>query len=186
MDYRECLNDISIAKRALSESLLDVTVPSSNLICEVYCLTSFDQTFYLQVYDGEQYTLLFAKPFFHTHYGLSSCAVPFSTIVEAEIHPAYRGDIYCGMKLLPKNNVTICTLKKCLPTVTEVLPESMITIDGNTTLIINHRTNTPVTLYFRNEESFLSNSFSPEEEHFLHELYLHIESIIGNLIRSSR
>lgn len=186
MNYKDCLGDMSIAKQALSESLLDVTVPSSSLICEVYSLTSFDQTFYIQVYDGEQYTLLFAKPFFRTPHGLSSCAVPFATIVEAEKHPAYRGDIYCGMKLLPKYNGTICALIKCLPTVTEVLPESLITIDGNTTLIINHLAKDPVTLYFRNEESFLANSYSPEEEHFLHELYLHIESIIGNLIRSNR
>lgn len=186
MNYKDCLNDISIAKQALSESLLDVTVPSSNLICEVYCLTSFDQTFYLQVYDGEQYALLFAKPFFHTPHGISSCAVPFSTIVEAEKHPAYRGDIYCGIKLLPKNDNTIITLKRCLPTVTEVLPESMITIDGNTTLIINHLTKDPVTLYFRNEEPFQVNSYSPEAGHFLHELYLHIQSIIGNLIRRNR
>ena len=186
MNYKDCLSDISIAKQALSDSLLDVTVSCSNLICEVYCLTSFDQTFYLQGYDGEQYTLLFAKPFFHTHHGLSSCAVPFSTIVEAEKHPGYRGDIYCGMKLLPKNNETICTLKKCLPTVTEILPESMITIDGNTTLIINHLTKDPVTLYFRNEELFHANSYPPEEEHFLHDLHMHIESIIGNLIRSNR
>ena len=186
MYYKDCLSDISIAKQALSESLLDVTVPSSNLICEVYCLTSFDQTFYLQIYDGEQYTLLFTKPFLRTHHGLSSCSASFHSILKAEKLPAYRGDIYCGMKLLPKNNETICTLKKCLPTVTEVLPESMITIDGNTTLIINHLTKDPVTLYFRNEESFLTNSYSPEEEHFLHELYLHIEAIIGNLIRSNR
>lgn len=186
MNYTDCLSDISIARRALSESLLDVTTPSSKLICEIYCLTSFDQTFYLQVYDGEQYTLLFAKPFFHTPHGLSSCAVPFSTTVEAEKHPAYRGDIYCGMKLLPKSDEVITTLKKYLPTVTEVLPESRITLDGNTTLIINHLAKDPVTLYFRNEEPFQANSYSPDEEHFLHGLYLHIQSIIGNLIRSHR
>ena len=186
MDYKECLNDIAIAKRALSESLLDVTVPSSKLICELYCLTSFDQTFYLQIYDGDQYTILFAKPFFRTHHGLSSCSVPFSIITEAEKHPAYRGDIYCGMKLLPNSDETINTIKKCLPTVTEILPESRITIDGQTTLIINYLLEEPVVLYFRNEETFLMNSYSPEEVCFLHNIFLHVETIIGNLICPKR
>lgn len=186
MDYKECLYDISIAKNALSQSLLDVTVTSRNMICEVYCLTSFHQTFYLQVYDGDQYTLLFVKPFFHTPQGIISCSDPFSTIVEAEKHPAYRGDIYCGIKLLPKSNTIINTLKNCLPSFTEILPESKITIDGTTTLIINHKTTEPTTLYFRNEEIFQMNSYSPEEAHFLHDLFLHLEPIIGNLIRDSR
>lgn len=186
MNYTDCLSDISIARRALSESLLDVIVPSSCLVCEVYCLTSFDQTFYLQLYGGDQYTLLFAKPFLRTHHGLSSCSASFRSVVKAERLPAYRGDIYCGMKILPKNDETISMLQRCLPTDTEVLPESRITIDGNTTLIINHLAKDPVSLYFRNEESFQENSYSPDEEHFLHELYLHIQSIIGNLIRSHR
>ena len=64
MDYKECLYDISFAKNSLSHSLLDITVPSSNIICEIYCLAAFHQTFYLQLYDGDHYTLLFAKPFF--------------------------------------------------------------------------------------------------------------------------
>ena len=186
MIYKDCLNDISIAKQALSESLLDVTVPSNSLIFEVYCLTSFNQTFYLQVYDGEQYTLLFAKPLLRTHHGLSSSSASFRSVVKAENHPAYRGDIYCGMKLLPKNNETISTLIKCLPAITEVLPESTITIDGNTTLIINHISNEPATLYFRNEASFEINAYFEEDARFLHNLYLHIEDLIGNLIRSSR
>ena len=186
MDYKECLYDISIAKDALSQSLLDVTVSSSRIICEVYCLTSFQKTFYLQVYDGDQYTLLFVKPFFRTPQGLSSWSVPFSTIIEAEKHPAYCGDIYCGIKLLPKSNTIINTLKHCLPSITEILPESRITIDGTTTLIINHKTTEPTTLYFRNEETFQRNSYSPEEAHFLHDLFLQLEPIIGNLIRDSR
>jgi len=186
MDYKECLHDISIAKNALSQSLLDVTVPSSRIICELYCLTSFHQTFYLQIYDGDQYTLLFAKPFFRTPYGISSCAVPFSTIIDAEKHPAYRGDIYCGIKLLPKNNTIINTLKYCLPSVTEILPESRIAIDGTTTLIINHIPTEPTTLYFRNEETFQRNSYSPDGAHFLHDLFLHMEPIIGKLNYNNR
>lgn len=61
------LQDMAIARKAIADSLLDVTVSCKNLICEVYCLTSFsDQTFYVQVYDDKEYILLFAKPFLHT------------------------------------------------------------------------------------------------------------------------
>lgn len=157
------------------------------MICEVYCLTSFsDQTFYVQVYDDREYILLFAKPFLHTPHGISSVSVPFSTIVEAEKHQAFCGDIYCGLKRVPKSDATINMLKDCLPTTSEIVPEPGITIDGITTIVINHCSSKPLVLYFRNESAFDLNSYSPENVHFLLNLYAHIEKKIGNLTHSAK
>lgn len=187
MNYNRTLQDIAIARKAIADSQLDIVTVNQRLLCEVYCLTSFsNQTFFLQVYDGEQYILLFAKPYFHTPLGISSVSVPFSTIVESEKHIAYRGDIYCGIKHVSKKNVTINTLRACLPRVTEIMKEPGITIDGITTLVINHISNEPATLYFRNEAEFVINTYTSENVQFLHNLYEHIEAIIGNLRRSSR
>lgn len=156
-------------------------------MCEIYCLTSFfDQTFYLQIYEGDKYILLYAKPYLHTPYGISSVSESFSTIVEAERHIAYRGDIYFGYKYLSKDNVTINQLIACLPTKTEVIEECGITLDGITTLVISHIAEIPCILYFRNEVEFKMNDYSPENAHFLYNLYLHIEGIIGNLRESNR
>lgn len=187
MDYKRTLQDVAIARKAIADSQLDVVTSSQRLLCEVYCLTSFsNQTFFLQVYEGEQYILLFVKPYLHTPLGISSVSVPFSTIVESEKHIAYRGDIYCSIKHVSKKDVTINTLKACLPTANEIVKEPGITIDGITTLVINHIPNEPVTLYFRNEAEFTNNTYTSENAQFLHNLYAHIEAIIGNLRRSSR
>jgi len=182
MDYADMLRDIAIARRAIDESRLDMVASNKRLLCEVYCLTSFsDQTFYLQIYDGDKYILLYSKPYLHTPYGISSVSGSFSAISEADRHIAYRGDIYCGLKYLPKDDAIIDRLISCLPTETEVIAGSGIVLDGITTLVISHITETPNILYFRNEAKFKLNGYSPEDTRFLHDLYLHIEGIIGNL-----
>lgn len=87
---------------------------------------------------------------------------------------------------LSQKDMTINTLKACLPKATEIVKEPDITIDGITTLVINHISDEPVTLYFRNEAEFAINTYTSENAQFLHNLYAHIEAIMGNLRRSSR
>ena len=187
MEYERILEDMSIAKKAITDSLLDVAISQKSLLCELYCVTSFsDQSFYVQVYDGDQYVLLFAKPILHTPLGISSVSVPFSTIIEAEKHLAFRGDIYCGLKRISSENATINTLIRCLPTTSEFTSKSCIAIDGITTVLINHCLPEPAVLYYRNEESFNLNSYTIEDADFLHKLYAYVQEIIGNLIRDTR
>lgn len=181
MDYDNMLRDIAIARKVIADSYLEVVASNRQLLCEIYCLTSFDQTFYLQIYESDKYILLYAKPYLHTPCGISSVSEPFSTILKAERHAAYRGDFYCGLKYLSKDDAIIKQLIACLPIETEVISERGITLDGITTLVISHITEIPKFLYFRNEAMFKMNDYSLDDAHFLHNLYLQIEGIIGNL-----
>ena len=60
--YSDSMKDIKIAQEALQESLLTKTVLNGLLLCDVYVIPAHNhQAFYLQVYKGENYTLLFVK-----------------------------------------------------------------------------------------------------------------------------
>ena len=187
MDYVDMLRDISIARNLLDDSYLNVIVSDQKLICEILCIPSFpDQAFYLQIYDGDKYSLLYAKSYLQTPCGISSVSDSFSTIAEADRHVAYRGDVYCGLIHLPKEDEIVNRLIACLPAQTEVIPERGITLDGVTTLVISHISEISNALYFRNEAEFVINDYTSENVHFLHNLYLHIQGIIGNLLQTNR
>ncbi len=65
MTYDEIIKDIEIANKTLVDFKLDVVVSNLKLLCEVYCLTPFHwQSFYLKIYDGDEYILQYAKPYF--------------------------------------------------------------------------------------------------------------------------
>lgn len=186
MKYSDIREDMLLAEIALEKSLLDRAVYGRELMCEVYCLTSFHwQSFYLRVYDGEQYLLQFAKPFWVGPTGLKSVSVSFGETAKADSHPAFRGDVYCGMKLVPKDDITINMLLRCLPKNDEV-EEPFFMIDGVTTVIVNSReTHMPV-LCFRQGKPFLLKSFTEEEASFLEDMHIRIEELIGNLIVRKR
>ena len=82
---------------------------------------------------------------------------------------------------MSKDDPTIVNLLNCLPEIDEIHKSSKITLDGVSTVLINRTKSTPSILYFRNEENFHINKYTNEESTFLHNLFIHIEKLIGNL-----
>ena len=177
----EYTRDIEIAKNALKETLIDDVVKDRKLLCDVYCIPSHNhQAFYLQVYDGEEYALIFAKSCIWN--GVRGCVVmyPFEWTIKADAHPAARGNIYCGIKYVTRNDQTLQKLMKCLPTNDEYSSVGAY-IDGCTTLIRNYRlSNTPL-LEYKDAENIKHLSLTSEQISFMDDLYIHIENIIGNI-----
>lgn len=187
MDFQELIEDMMIAQSAIIEAKLDQITASRQLICEVYCLTPFRwQTFYLRVYDGPQYMLQYAKPYIADHHGAQTVSASFRDARKANAHIGHKGDIYCGLIPLSKDSEIVNTLIRCLPNKDELHRNSQTTLDGISTVIINQTESGPATLCFRNEEPFFLNRYTAEEAQFLHSLFLHIEGLIGNIIRQNR
>ena len=179
MTFESIKEDIAIAEKALKESKLYVAVSGYELLCEVYCLTSFHwQSFYLRIFDGDEYILQYAKPYIKNYYQDEIVSVPFKYALKAESHVACDGKIICGLKNVKKDNSTINTLLDCLP-VTEEIHDRLMT-DGTLTAVINRKTTPPIALCFKTGESFSENSYTKENTEFLHDLFLKIEEIIGN------
>ena len=182
MTYDEIIKDVEIANKTLIDLNLDVVVSNHKLLCEVYCLTPFHwQSFYLKIYDGDEYVLQYAKPYFKDFRGLESVSLTFQSVSEAENHPACRGKIFCGIKKLDKDNSVINMLLGCLPEENEIDERQGIFIDGIITLLVNHKLESPVALYYRDADKIILNSYTEEKKVFLDNLYEHIEEIIGNL-----
>lgn len=181
MTYEEAMQDISIAKKALADVKLDMTV-SDDLLCEVYCLTPFYwQTFYLRVYDGTEYTLQYVKPYIKNALGIESVSITFDTVLKAEVHSVCEGKFICGLKKFKKDNPIINSLIQCLPLVDEIHEPPMLAIDGITNIVINKALTPETTLFFRSEEKeFCNNKYPKESVEFLNNLFVHIEKLIGN------
>lgn len=183
MTYEEIKNDILIADTALTNSKLDIVVKELNLLCEVYCLTPFHwQSFYLRIFDGEQFTLQYVKPYIKDFRGLESISLSFNDVLQAESHVACEGKIVCGIKKVEKTNSTINRLLECLPFKEEIHSDRGIMIDGITTLIINRKNSQEIPLFYRTNEKILNNSYSEATAGFLYNLHEHLEKIIGNII----
>ena len=187
MNYYEahlekCLGDIAIAQEALAQSKLPGTV-SDPLLCDVYCIPSHNhQAFYLQIYGGEEYTLLYAKTLITDFYGNRIVMYPFRDAQKADRHAARRGDIYCGMKKLRLDDPTITTLMACLPKEDiDEHPKGWI-IDGVTTVIRDFRQGPPRILSYHTTEWLENVPYGEAEKQFLNDLFLHIEDIIGNIL----
>lgn len=177
----EYIRDIEIAKNALKETLIGDVVKDRKLLCDVYCIHSHNhQAFYLQVYDGEEYTLIFAKSCIWD--GVGGCVVmyPFEWTIKADAHPAVRGDIYCGIKYVTRSNQTLQNLMKCLPTNDEYSSVGAY-IDGCTTLIRNYQLSNMPLLEYKDAENINHLSLTNEQISFMDDLYIHIENIIGNI-----
>ena len=179
MTFESIKEDIAIAEKALKDSKLDVAVKGLELLCEVYCLPPFHwQSFYLRIFDGDEYILQYAKPYIKNYFDLESVSVSFEETVKANSHIACDGKIICGLKKIEKDNLTVKTLLECLPVTEEIHDHLMI--DGILTAIINRKTTPPIALCFKTGESFSENSYTKENTEFLHDLFLKIEEIIGN------
>ena len=185
MDYKYCFDDILIAQQAINDSLLLYAVVDDELLCDIYCIPSHNhQAFYVQVYRGDKFTLLFAKTHIVDHLGLDCVMYTFEDALKADKHIAYRGDIYCGMKQIPLSDKTMSLLLQSLPIHNELISGGII-IDGVTTLIRNHQHEPPIVLGYRDAAAITANPLSDEQKDFLDDLYLHIEQIIGNLLVSA-
>lgn len=180
--YEKCLADIAIAQSAMKKSLIPQTVADRPLLCDVYCNPSIHyQTFYLQVYGGSEYTLLYAKTFIADYLGLKTVAPTFQETVKADNHPAYVGDIYCGITHLPLNDETISQLIRCLPTQEEICPHKINVLDGTRIMIRNCQFHPPIPLLYYDYSEIIKNTITPEQRDFLDHLNFHIEKILGNL-----
>ena len=183
MDITRYDADIAIAQLALKKSLLDTVVSNRQLLCEVYCIPSHqDQAFYVQIYDGDEYTLLYAKPYISDYTGLDIVMYEFGEAILADMHPARIGAIYCGIKHIPKDNKYISMLTDCLPLYNEFARPDGFIVDGVFTLIRNDRLSPPAVLAYKTPDSISVNQYSIGKKVFLENLHLHIESIIGNLL----
>lgn len=183
--YEECIDDIVIAQVALEESLLTTTVQNRPLLCDVYCIPSHNhQAFYLQVYGGDEYTLLYAKTLISDFRGSDIVMYTFADAIKADKHIAFKGDIYCGLKNLSLSDATINQLLMCLPSVEENCLEEGIVIDGVRTVIGNQQHRPPVMLGFHDSCQITLNKLTQEQIDFMDDLYLYIERIIGNLLDS--
>ena len=181
--YEKCLADIAIAQSALKKSLLMRTVADRPLLCDLYCNPAVHyQTFYLQVYGGSEYTLLYAKTFIADHLGLKTVAPTFQETVNADNHPAFVGDIYCGIKHLPINNETISHLIRCLPTQKEICQHKDYSLDGSLTTIRNCLHQSPIPLTYYDSSDITKNIITDEQKDFIDHLDFHIEKILGNLM----
>ena len=60
-----------------------------------------------------------------------------------------------------------------------------IIIDGIRTVIINNTIDPPTVLGYHNADQIMKNTLTPQQKDFLDDLYMHIEGIIGNLLRSN-
>ena len=115
MQYRDIREDMALAEMAMDELKMNRMAENMRLLCEVYCLPPFKwQAFYARIYDGENYTVHYAKPYIADFRGLTSISATFAHTLEADSHPAYVGRICCGIKHISKDNATIQTLLKCL------------------------------------------------------------------------
>ena len=176
------IKDIEIAKNALKETLISDIVKDKKLLCDVYCIPSHNhQAFYLQVYDREEYALIFAKSCIWN--GISGCTVmyPFERTINADAHPAIKGDIYCGIKYVSRNNETIENLLECLPVNNECASVDGIVIDGCTTLIRNYQLSDTPLLVYEDAENIKNLSLTDNQISFMNDLCIHIEKIIGNI-----
>ena len=185
MDIEACKNDIALAQTALHQSKLFAAVQNRPLIGDVYCLPSHQhQSFYLQIFGGEDFLLLYAKPFISTFWGQHIVMYSFTASMQADQHPARKGVICCGIKHLPVGSSYITTLLGCLPLQDEYAASDKFIIDGNLTVIRNHQTPASRTLLYHDAADITCNSYSPEQKVFLDHLYLHTEDLLGNLLDS--
>ena len=181
--YEKSMKDIAVARKALEQSLLPGAAANRPMLCEVYCIPPHNhQAFYLQVYGGSGYVLLYAKTLVSDFRGNNVVMYTFGEAVRADGSAVCRGDIYCGIKYLPPEEPTITRLLQCLPETEENCLEGGMVIDGVSTVIINAKTAPPAVLGYHNSRRIEKNPMTREQADFMDELYLRIEGIIGNLL----
>ena len=184
MKYESYLSNIAAARAAIEQSMLNGAV-NGELLSDVYCIPSHNhQAFYAQVYGGEQYTLLYAKTLIADFFGRETVMHSFQNALRADKLTAHRGDILCGMKMLPLNDPFMEKRLSCLPSADEYYGEEGIVVDGVMTAIRSFLTGVPVTMAYHNAAQIKRTALAPAQKAFLDELYLHMEGVIGNLLDS--
>lgn len=179
------LDDIALAQLAIEQYKLNEIVADRPLICELYSIPAHQhQSFYLQIFGGEHYTILYAKPYIQKYNGQAIAMYLFADALEANLHPAHKGGIYCGIKHLPAKDQFVEMLLTCLPRADEEAGLDRFVIDGVTTIVINHTEGGSCTLAFKLVEAIAVNQYTTEQKNFLDNLYLYVEGIIGNLLDS--
>lgn len=179
------LDDIALAQLAIEQYKLNEIVADRPLICELYSIPAHQhQSFYLQIFGGEHYTILYAKPYIQKYNGQAIAMYLFADALEANLHPAHKGGIYCGIKHLPAKDQFVEMLLTCLPRADEEAGLDRFVIDGVTTIVMNHTEAGSHTLAFKLVEAIAVNQYTTEKKNFLDNLYLYVEGIIGNLLDS--
>ena len=180
--FTEAFADIAIAQQAIEDSLLTYAVADGTLLCDVYCIPSHNhQAFYVQIYGGTEYTLVYAKTYIVDPMGYESVMYTFSDVLKAEKRTGYRGDIVCGIKKVALGEGTINQLLQCLPCEDELIIGGIM-IDGVQTIIRNYHTSSPVALGYHSANDIICNQLSTSQTEFMDNLYLHVEQIIGNIL----
>lgn len=183
---REYHEDIAIAERELRLRRLDGIFPLEDLLCDIYCIPAHNhQAFYVKVFlSSERCGLLFAKPFFITKDGLRIVMYGFKNreITKGE-QPLYAS-IICGAKTLDEQaGRELKYILSFLPKETAWEPY-VLRLDGKLCVIRLYSASGEVftIAYGDAHESklFCDNGLTMEQLKRLDELYLFIESIIGN------
>ena len=181
--YTDSMCDIEIAQEALQQSLLTKAVLHNSLMCDVYSIPSHNhQAFYLQVYKGDDFVLLYAKTLVSDFYANHITMYTFAEALKAKTHIAKNGAIYCGIKHLPLDDPTITKLLQCLPFKKETCLADGAVIDGVCTIVRNYQCTPPAVVEYFDSKQIKFNSVLQENAEFMNDLYLHIEQILGNLL----
>lgn len=149
----------------------------------MYAIPSHNhQAFYLQIYVGDNYTLLYAKTRITDFLGNAIAMYTFKDSLKSDVHKAKTGDIYCGMKHISLDNMIIKKLLECLPTKNEICIDDNVILDGVCTIIGNYQSIPPSVVAYYDSCQIKQNKISHEQAEFMNDLYLYIEQIIGNLL----
>jgi len=176
--FQYAMDDMAFAKRLLQESEFRQIIGTRKLLCEIYYSASVgEHTFFLQVYDGDPCLLVRTRPKISDYLGLHTGGCAFSAALQADRHPACRGDIYHSVKYMPKEAPFLQELFSCLPITEEFIVYPGFILDGITCLIRDHRSGKQVCLGFQTVDAIEKNTFSCAQKKFLHEIFNHVKQV---------
>lgn len=179
--FRCAMDDMAIAAQSVQHSGLGRVIGTRKLLCEVYYKASVgEHTFFLQVYDGDPFLLVRTRPEVSDYLGLHTGGGSFSRAVEADLHPACKGDIFHSVKYLPKDDRFLQELFSCLPVTEEFAVQCELIIDGSTCVICDHRCEEPVCLAFQTVDAITNNIFTHEQKKFLNDLFAAVEQTFNS------
>ena len=178
--FQRIMDDMALAVRLLQESEFGQIIGTRKLLCEIYYKASVgEHTFFLQVYDGEPCLLVHTRPEVSNYLGLHTSGCTFSEILQADRHPACKGDVFHSVKYISKEERFLQELFSCLPITEEFAAQSGLVLDGSTCLIRDHRSGKPICLGFQTADAIVKNTFSAVQKEFLHGLPGRVEQVLG-------
>lgn len=178
--FQHAVDDMAIAAWFLQESEFGQIIGTRKLLCEIYCRNSVGvNTFFLQVYDGDPCLLVRTRPETSHYLGLHTGGCTFSEVLQADRHPACKGDVFHSVKYISNEELFLQELFACLPMTEEFAERSGAVLDGSICLLRDHRFGEPVCLAFQTVDSIAKNVFSQAQKEFLYEISAHVERIFG-------